>query len=70
MDNRKEPESKPCPKCGKDGTVQQALCMLSVGDPVRLGIIRPGTQWKEQLQKIHARTAGSNLNTSSTVTPI
>jgi hypothetical protein len=34
----------------------------SIGDSVRLGIRKSDNGFKEVLQKIHSRTAGSNLN--------
>lgn len=34
----------------------------SLGDPVRLGVTRPDSGFKEVLQKIHEKTPGSRLN--------
>jgi hypothetical protein len=64
MDDRKIPESKPCPSCGKEKSVGQRI-----GAPM---IVRGhGTArqfdngFKEVLQKIDSRTPGSNLKDTS-----
>lgn len=37
----------------------------AMGDPVRLGVHKMDTGFKEVLQKIHEKTPGSKLNASS-----
>lgn len=34
----------------------------AIGDPVRLGVTRPDSGFKEVLQKIHEKTPGSRLD--------
>lgn len=58
-----QPVQSPCPKCGVEGHVQKTILGApSIGDPVRLGLIKPDSGFKEVMQKIHAANPGSNLN--------
>ena len=68
MSERLGPTEDPCEKCG--GVVKQTITQMSIGDPVRLGIIRPGVQFNEVLSKIHERTVGSNLNQKMSRNPV
>ena len=51
IDNRLNPESKPCPKCGKMNVKFQIGCP-AVGDPVRMGIKKPDAGFKEIMSKV------------------
>ena len=51
MDDRKLPESEPCPEC-KAMKVTQDLSHSSIGDPMKLGIIRPERAFTERMKEI------------------
>ncbi len=70
--DRKIPESRPCPKCGSENTVEQSIVIspLSIGDPVRMGHIKPPKAFQDRLQQIHNKTPGSRMDKTSTITPI
>lgn len=42
--------------------IQQLLTSAAICDPVRVGMTKKDTGFKEVLQKIHERTAGSYMN--------
>lgn len=62
ISERKEPESSPCPKCGEMKVQQVILSAPSVADPVRIGVTKKDSGFKEVLAGIHSRTAGSKLD--------
>ena len=64
MSRREEPTKKKCPECGKKKVRQYvgALGHGGIGDPIRLGITRPSSQFNEVLQKINDNTPRSNLH--------
>jgi len=53
-----------CPEC-KGETERVIRGAPSMGDPVRLGLIRPDNGFRDVLRKIHATTPGSCLNNNS-----
>ena len=55
------PTKRPCPNCGAK-QVKQVLFSLNIGDPVRLGVIRPSSEFNEVLEKINDRTPRGNLH--------
>ena len=63
MANRKEPETKPCPNCKVAGAVERDYSgkAPTIGDPVRMGHIRPDNGFKEVIQKINQNVPGANL---------
>ena len=64
------PCGEPCPHCATENKVHRVPVMPNHGDPFRMGITKPDSGFKEVLQRIHKRTPGSNLNTSSTLTKL
>jgi putative FmdB family regulatory protein len=62
IENRKLPEMTPCTKCGGKIT-QRILSAPGVADPVRIGVTKQDTGFKEVLKGIHSKTHGSKLNT-------
>lgn len=62
MDDRKTPESEPCPKCGEVKVRQAILSVPSIADPVRLGVTRQDNNFKEVLRGIHEKTPGSKID--------
>lgn len=70
--DRKTPESNPCPSCLQIGAVSQTLkhTMLTFGDPVRMGHIKPPIEFQERLQQIHDNTPGSRIADTSNITQI
>ena len=45
--------------------LESVLGMNAMIDPFRLGLVRPDQGFKEVLQRIHEKTAGSTLNKTS-----
>ena len=76
IDNRKEPEALPCPKCGKIGSVAQSIVHSPVAMSYTLEASRAikklnnASALKERIQQIHDRTPGSQLNKTSTILDI
>lgn len=61
--DRDLPVTEPCPQCSAEGQVHKTILGApTIGDPVRLGVIKPDNGFKEVMQKIHAANPGSNLN--------
>lgn len=63
IDERKIPESEPCPSCQEKSVSQYFSTAPGLGDPVRLGVTKVDKGFKEVLQHIHKNTAGSKLDT-------
>lgn len=61
--DRKEPENSPCPKCGETTVMQVILTAPAVADPVRIGVTKQDSGFKEVLAGIHSKTHGSKLDT-------
>ena len=63
MDDRRLPESQPCPYCGEIKMVRQAILSApKIADPVRIGVTRQDNNFKEVLRGIHDKTPGSNID--------
>ena len=60
-----ERESQTCPECGKPADKVWAGQGPGMGDPVRLGLMKPSDGFRDVLRNIHKRTPGSQLNTNS-----
>lgn len=60
--DRNTPLEEECPNCKNTGTVEKMLSAPPMGDPVRMGLIKPPGGFRDVLQKIHERTPGSVLN--------
>lgn len=71
IDNRKEPESEPCPSCNEVGFVRQGVSeiavVLSIGVSSMTTKSLRGSAFEEKLNLIHQRTPGSNLDKASTI---
>lgn len=65
--DREKPLSEPCPKCGEAGKLQRVITTVGFGDPVRMGFVKPDSGMREVLQRVHAKTAGSQLDKNSTI---
>jgi putative FmdB family regulatory protein len=70
ISERDIPVNNPCPSCGVIGKVAKKVEMPSFGDPTRLGLKKPSNEFNSLLKRIHERTPGSNLATSSTISKI
>lgn len=57
-------DPQPCPECQGE-TLRVIRGAPSMGDPVRLGLIRPSDGFRDVLRRIHAKTPGSQLNHNS-----
>lgn len=64
------PCNEPCPECGSEKSIFRKVNIPHHGDPVRMGLVKPNSGFKDVLQRIHERTPGSNLMTSSTITKL
>jgi hypothetical protein len=51
IDNRLNPEKQPCPKCNCNKVQLQIGCP-SIMDPVKLGVKKPDSGFKEVMSKI------------------
>lgn len=51
--DRKAPTEKPCFKCG-EGKIDLLISPVTLGDPVRLGVTKPGAEFNDVMQKIKA----------------
>ena len=60
ISNRNMLDGTCCDVC--QGTYQKMIDAVSFGDPVKLGLKKPDNSFKEVLQKIHSKTAGSQLD--------
>lgn len=56
-----------CPECSEVECVTRVMFAPGFGDPIRMGITKMDTGFKEVLQKIDSRAAGSRLKESSTL---
>ena len=61
IDDRSIPTKKPCPACGAR-KVEQVILAMNIGDPVRLGITKPSSEFNEVLTRINERAPRSNLH--------
>ena len=61
MDDRLIPTKKPCPDCGAK-KVKQVLLGMNIGDPVRLGIKKPSSEFNEVLTRISDANPRSKLH--------
>lgn len=76
MDDRKDPESLPCPKCGAVGEVKQTIVFTTMMVSATLEADRAinklnrSSKLKEKIQHIHDTTPGSILNKTSRILDI
>lgn len=57
---RNEPTEKPCEKCGSK--IEMQICSPPICDPVRIGVMKPKSDFKEVLQQIKRNNPGSTLD--------
>ena len=68
ISEREQPLAEGCPNCNELGGVSQTiLAAPSLGDPFKLGRMKPDNGFKEVLQKVHERTPGSQLDQASRI---
>ena len=60
------PESEPCPSCGELKVKRAIITAPGLADPVRLGLQKPDSGFREVLHKIHEKMPGSRLKDNST----
>jgi len=52
MANHTEPEGQPCPACGKEQSVKQMMNTFMMGDPIKMGHVRPDSGFTEVMDRI------------------
>jgi len=60
--DRKIPVESPCPECGQEGTISQLIGAPGIGDPHRMGRIKPPSGFNEVLRNIKKGNPGSTIN--------
>jgi len=75
MDDRKIPETKPCPKCGEENCVEQTIVFTAIDlnygiEGVRAVKKLNNSAFQDKLKQIHDNTPGSILDRSSTITSV
>ena len=75
MDDRKIPESEPCPKCFKENCVEQTIVNTNIGLNYTLESTRAmkklsNSKLQDKFTQIHQNTPGSILDKTSTITPV
>ncbi len=62
MADRNKPCRKPCPKCGKTKCIEQYLpSSPALCDPVRIGVRKPDSGFKEVISKIKRAHPRNNM---------
>tara|TARA_Y100000996_G_C22321731_1_gene560633 strand:- start:437 stop:715 length:279 start_codon:yes stop_codon:yes gene_type:complete len=57
--DRKKPTKRPCYECG--GEIVQAITRMNIGDPVRLGVKRPSSEFNHVIEQIAEQNPRSKL---------
>ena len=57
--DRLTPCERPCNGCG--GEVKQLINAPMIVDPVRIGVVKPSSEFNDVLTQIHESTSGSKL---------
>ena len=57
--DRKKPTLKPCQECG--GEVIQVITRMNIGDPVRLGVVKPSGEFNHIISQIAEQNPRSRL---------
>jgi len=59
-----QPIAEPCPECKKEGAIERFIGRVGFGDPVGLGLKKPGQGWTDWLNLLKKQTPGAaNFNT-------
>lgn len=75
MDNRKEPETAPCPNCATSGMVEQTIAFTPLMMSAALGAEREmrklnNSEFGDRLRTIHKNSPGSTMNQHSSFVDI
>ena len=62
IDDRKKPEKKPCPSCGKKQVEIHFGTPPAIGDPIRMGIKKPDKEFTQLLKRIKKNNRGSTIS--------
>ena len=68
IDNRKDPESHPCPSCGKDHCIIQSISPVPMS--YSADRVNKDGGFREVLQQVHRENYGSVLDKTSTITKL
>lgn len=60
--NREGPLQEPCPKCGTEGSVSKVVTAGRMGDPMKMGKIKPEPWLNDRLRDIKKHNPGSTIN--------
>lgn len=60
MDDRKTPESKPCPACGAEGSVTQSIGTPGFISDSKSTLTRAGSGWQDVLKKVKSGSGRNN----------
>lgn len=61
VDERKQPLDKPCPECEAEKQIVMLMGAPSIGDPVRLGRVKPPSDFRDRIKQIKKATPKNNL---------
>lgn len=61
MSERLKPTMEPCPECGETGQVYQSIGATPMGDPHRMGLIKPDSGFNQVLKNIKKGNPGSTV---------
>ena len=59
----KEPTENACPMCGEVTVTQYHTKGIRMADPVRLGLIKPPSDWQSFINRMAKSNPGSNFTT-------
>ncbi len=69
--DRYSPYSESCPSCSENGHIEMYIgSPLLIADQVRLGRMPINRKLQEKFRQIHDNTYGSQLDKTSTLTPL
>lgn len=62
VENRKRPESEPCPNCNSERTVEFRIGSPAIVDPYRIGRKKTSGAFREKMEMIARNNPGHKMN--------